>query len=122
MYLKLKITKEGVRVEYKGYKMQTYIFVFCRSQLVDPDTREEIAEPNRPGELLILGGCATYWNDPEATKASYEDGWYKTGDLFYFDDDGYYFALGRIKEMFKYKTFQVGMNICVHSTSLSIYL
>jgi len=76
-------------------------------QLVDPDTREEIQEPNRPGELLIYGGCAIYLNNPEATKKAYEDGWYKTGDLFYFNEDGYYFAVARLKEMFKYKSFQV---------------
>lgn len=40
-----------------------------------------------------------YWNNPEATAAAFEDGWFKTGDLGSIDDDGYLEITGRIKEM-----------------------
>lgn len=36
-----------------------------------------------------------------------EKGWLRTGDIAYFDEDGYLFIVDRIKEIIKYKGFQV---------------
>lgn len=36
-----------------------------------------------------------------------EDSWLRTGDIAYFDEDGYLFIVDRIKEIIKYKGFQV---------------
>jgi long-chain acyl-CoA synthetase len=40
-----------------------------------------------------------YWNDPEATAASWQDGWTKAGDLGYLDEDGDLIICGRSKEL-----------------------
>ncbi|MEO7146580.1 MAG: AMP-dependent synthetase/ligase [Terrimesophilobacter sp.] len=40
-----------------------------------------------------------YWNNPEATAATFDDGWFKTGDVGTIDENGYLQITGRIKEM-----------------------
>jgi fatty-acyl-CoA synthase len=55
------------------------------------------------GELLFAGPAVTpgYWNNPEATRAAFTaDGWLRSGDLARRDSDGFYYAAGRLKEMF----------------------
>src|SRR3970282_1780348 len=42
-----------------------------------------------------------YYKNPEATGASFRDGWFYTGDLGYFDEEGYLFVAGRKKDMVK---------------------
>ena len=58
--------------------------------------------PNQRGELLIKGPGVTpgYWNDAQATQAAIRDGWLHTGDVAYFDDDGDYWIVDRLKDMF----------------------
>lgn len=58
--------------------------------------------PNEVGELLIRGPHVTpgYWNRPEETAQSIRDGWLHTGDLAKRDDEGYFYIIGRSKEMF----------------------
>ncbi|KAF1331308.1 hypothetical protein FI667_g4455, partial [Globisporangium splendens] len=66
--------------------------------------------PNEVGELLfhtpqLMRG---YFNNPEATNAAFdEDGFLRTGDIGYIDDDGFVFIVDRIKELIKYKGHQV---------------
>ncbi|KAL8767745.1 MAG: hypothetical protein Q9209_005831 [Squamulea sp. 1 TL-2023] len=62
------------------------------------------------GELWIKGPniFKGYLNNPEGTKnALTEDGYFKTGDVGYQDKDGNFFITDRIKELIKYKGFQV---------------
>ena len=54
------------------------------------------------GELWIKGDnvFSGYYKDPENTKAAFsEDGWLRTGDLVKTDEDGYYYIVGRIKNL-----------------------
>jgi len=53
------------------------------------------------GEVLIRSPLVTkgYWNKPDATAASIHDGWMRTGDAAYMDEDGYVFIYDRVKDM-----------------------
>ncbi len=55
------------------------------------------------GELLLKGPMcmAGYWNNPQATAQSIQDGWLYTGDLVKRDEEGYFYVVGRKKDMFK---------------------
>jgi fatty-acyl-CoA synthase len=53
------------------------------------------------GELIIAGPhvCSGYWSNPAATAEALRDGWFYTGDLARRDADGYYYIVGRKKDM-----------------------
>ena len=54
------------------------------------------------GEIQFRGRTVFkgYWNAPEATAAAFtEDGWYKTGDIGHFDDEGRLILSGRMKDI-----------------------
>src|SRR4029077_1637356 len=58
---------------------------------------------NAVGEIVCQSPLAShgYYKNPEATNASFHDGWFYTGDLGYFDEEGYLFVVGRKKDMVK---------------------
>jgi len=53
------------------------------------------------GEIMLRGPNMSrgYYNDEEATRAAFRNGWFRTGDLGYLDADGYLFIVGRIKDV-----------------------
>ncbi len=62
------------------------------------------------GELWVRGPqiMQGYLNQPEATAAMVDsDGWLHTGDIGFCDEDGYFWIVDRLKELIKYKGFQV---------------
>ncbi|GAB2285867.1 4-coumarate--CoA ligase-like 6 [Dionaea muscipula] len=57
---------------------------------------------------MINFGLSGYLNDRQATMiAINEDGWLCTGDIGYFDDQGYVHIVDRLKDIIKYKGFQI---------------
>jgi fatty-acyl-CoA synthase len=55
------------------------------------------------GELWVSGPSITtgYWDAPDQTAAAFETPWFMTGDAAYQDDEGFYFAVDRFKNMYK---------------------
>ncbi|KAI5643438.1 AMP-binding enzyme domain-containing protein [Phthorimaea operculella] len=72
-------------------------------KLVDTETEKEITELNIPGELWFKGPMMSeYYKNPTATKEVITaDGWLKTGDLMYRDEEGNYFFVARMKMLVK---------------------
>lgn len=66
----------------------------CKLKIAD-------ADEDGIGEIWIAGDNVTagYYKDPDATAASFEDGWFKTGDFGRVSDDGELFVCGRKKNL-----------------------
>ncbi|XP_039069035.1 LOW QUALITY PROTEIN: 4-coumarate--CoA ligase-like 1 [Hibiscus syriacus] len=78
-------------------------------KFIDPDTSRSLPK-NTPGELCVRSQCVMqgyYKNKEETNRTIDEHGWLHTGDIAYIDDDGDVFIVDRIKELIKYKGFQV---------------
>ncbi len=71
-------------------------------RLVD-DQERPITEPGQLGVLWVRMGsiAAQYWNRPDKNAASFDQGWYRTGDMFSFDAEGWWYHHGRSDDLFK---------------------
>ncbi|SOB76987.1 fatty-acyl-CoA synthase [Marinobacter sp. LV10R510-11A] len=82
------------------------------SRIIDVDTLEEKA-PGETGEIVSCGPQVTigYWNRPAETEAAFVeiDGkpFFRTGDLAYYDEEGYFFMVDRLKRMINASGFKV---------------
>jgi acyl-CoA synthetase (AMP-forming)/AMP-acid ligase II len=79
----------------------------CR--IVDVATEEDVPA-GEPGELCIRGPQVMkgYLNNPQATANAIDaDGWFHTGDVARLDEDGSLWIVDRIKELIKYKAYQI---------------
>ena len=72
----------------------------------DPDGYsgpDDIVADGEPGEIIApmdgMEAFAGYWKRPDADAKSIRDGWYFTGDLGYFDEDGELYVIGRVDDM-----------------------
>ena len=63
----------------------------------NPVAQDEIGELCIRGAGIMLG----YYNNPEATEAAFRNGWFRTGDLFRVDERGYFYIVGRQKDMIR---------------------
>ena len=74
---------------------------FVDAQILDD--RTNFLGPNEPGELVLKGPsyCSGYFNNPDATETAVDTlGFFHTGDVAYFDDEGYFYIVDRKKDMF----------------------
>lgn len=67
------------------------------------DAQGHALGPNQIGELALKGPMAMsgYWNNPQATAETLRGGWLFTGDLVKKDEEGFFYVVGRKKEMYK---------------------
>ena len=78
-------------------------------KIVDTATGEELGY-NEQGEIWVRGPQVMkgYLNRPDATAITITpDGWLRTGDIGYADENGYFYIVDRLKELIKYKAYQV---------------
>jgi len=68
-------------------------------RVVDDDGRA--VPTGERGELQVRGTSVTrgYWNRPDANAETFVDGWLRTGDVAYLDDDGFLYIVDRIKDL-----------------------
>ena len=74
----------------------------CDAKIVNTEIKK-VVNQGEIGELLLRGPhiFSGYWDEPEETKKTIEaDGWVHTGDLANQDKEGFYYIVGRKKEMF----------------------
>lgn len=63
---------------------------------------QKVTEPHARGEVCVRGMNVTrgYWNQPEATRNAIDtEHWFRTGDVGYFDEQGFYYICDRVKDM-----------------------
>ncbi|OYZ19550.1 MAG: AMP-dependent synthetase [Bdellovibrio sp. 28-41-41] len=74
---------------------------YSEAKIVDDDGKELGSE--QIGELVLKGPmCMTgYWKNDKATKETIKNGWLHTGDLVKKDNEGYFYVVGRKKDMYK---------------------
>ena len=74
---------------------------YADTQIRIVDAERQALPPRDIGEIEIQSGCVMkgYFNNPEATQRAIVDGWYRTGDAGYRDEDGYLYICDRIKDM-----------------------
>ncbi|MEC8741357.1 MAG: AMP-binding protein, partial [Pseudomonadota bacterium] len=79
------------------------------SRVVDPETGKDLGL-DEDGEIWVRGPqvMAGYLNNEQATRDTIdEEGWLHTGDIGHVDEDGHFTIVDRLKELIKYKGFQV---------------
>ena len=81
----------------------------CCGQIRDIET-DEPRGPGEVGEVVVKGPMIMlgYSNNEEANKMTFDpDGWMRSGDIGYYDQDGFLYIVDRMKELIKVKGLQV---------------
>jgi 4-coumarate--CoA ligase len=93
-------------------------------KICDPESGKALGV-NEVGELRIKGdGVMKGYlsKEIETEEAFDEEGFFKSGDLGYYDDEGFFFIVDRLKEIIKYKGFQVSTIYCCRKNGVLLYL
>ncbi|PIN01428.1 Acyl-CoA synthetase [Handroanthus impetiginosus] len=101
----------------RGYNSNK-VHKYSSAGLLSPNVQAKVVDwatgsslpPGSIGELWLRtpGNMKGYLNNTDATTAALDkDGWLHTGDIVYFDKEGYLYVIDRLKEVIKYKGFQV---------------
>lgn len=81
----------------------------CEAKIMADDAVTELGR-NQRGELWVRGPNVMkgYWRNPQATRETKtEDGWLKTGDIAYVDDEGKFYVVDRKKVVYLYQYIKV---------------
>ncbi|KAJ0899999.1 putative AMP-dependent synthetase/ligase [Helianthus annuus] len=93
------------------------LIAHCEAKIVDPNTGVSLPPMNH-GELWVRGPSIMkgYIDDKQGINTMVDsDGWLRTGDLCFFNNEGFLFVVDRLKELIKYKGYQVRfINICIN--------
>jgi long-chain acyl-CoA synthetase len=90
-----------VNIPNKSNALSIGVPITGEVKVVDPETRE-ILPVGKTGEIMYRSPQVAkgYWNKPEDTKETFQvDGWLRTGDAGYIDEDGFIFFVDRIKDL-----------------------
>jgi len=73
--------------------------VHVEARVVDENMRD--VTPGERGEIVLRSKCifTEYWQNPERTQQTFQDGWFLTGDVGHCDDDGFFYVDDRIKDI-----------------------
>jgi len=95
-FIYLSCTPENLKFGTLGHVLANVEGKLCDENGVEVPQGED-------GELWVKSGCTAdcYWNKQEKTKAAFIGEWFKTGDKFYKDEEGYYVGVGRADDMLK---------------------
>jgi acyl-CoA synthetase (AMP-forming)/AMP-acid ligase II len=97
------------RTDWTKYGSVGPVIPGVEAKIVDVKSGEEVPTGER-GELLIRGANVMkgYFNNEEATQQTIDaEGWLHTGDVAAVDEDGDFYIVDRVKELIKYKGYQV---------------
>ncbi|KAK7321836.1 hypothetical protein VNO77_32822 [Canavalia gladiata] len=95
--------------ETRRYGAAGLLSAATEAMIIDLDSGKPLPV-NRTGELWLRGPTIMkgYFSNEEATASTVDSkGWLKTGDVCYIDNDGFIFIVDRLKELIKYKGYQV---------------
>ncbi|CAN6304485.1 unnamed protein product [Urochloa humidicola] len=84
------------------------LVIGVEAKIVDAKTMKHLP-PNQLGEICLRGPniMQGYFKNVQATKSTIKHGWLHTGDIGYFDERGQLYVVDRLKELIKYKGFQI---------------
>ncbi|KAL2808258.1 hypothetical protein BJX63DRAFT_40939 [Aspergillus granulosus] len=85
------------------------LFAGVEARLVNPKTGNDVVSIGEEGELWIRGPVVMmgYISDNKATAQTFSNGWLRTGDILTIDEQQNFWVTDRLKEMIKYKGFQI---------------